>query len=163
MKLISVLVIDDSVLMRKLLTGIINSDSRMEVVGTAEDPYVARDQIKQLNPDVLTLDIEMPKMNGITFLRNLMRLRPMPVVMVSTLTEKGAMATFESLSLGAFDYVAKSTLQEDWGINKFSKLVVEKIHMASLANVNALAQSSLLMRVDDDNKRPPRSLTRVPQ
>ena len=93
MKLISVLVIDDSVLMRKLLTGIINSDSRMEVVGTAEDPYVARDQIKQLNPDVLTLDIEMPKMNGITFLRNLMRLRPMPVVMVSTLTEKGALAT----------------------------------------------------------------------
>jgi two-component system chemotaxis response regulator CheB len=158
LKLISVLVIDDSVLMRKLLTGIINSDSRMEVVGTAEDPYVARDQIKQLNPDVLTLDIEMPKMNGITFLRNLMRLRPMPVVMVSTLTEKGALATFESLSLGAFDYVAKSTLQEDWGINKFSKLVVEKIHMASLANVNALAQSSLLMRVDDDNKRPP-SLT----
>ena len=154
MKLISVLVIDDSVLMRKLLTGIINSDSRMKVVGTAEDPYVARDQIKQLNPDVLTLDIEMPKMNGIAFLRNLMRLRPMPVVMVSTLTEKGAMATFESLSLGAVDYVAKSTLQEDWGINKFSKLVVEKIHMASLANVNALAQSSMLMRADEDHKRP---------
>ena len=121
MKLISVLVIDDSALMRKLLTDIINADPGMEVVGVAEDPYVARDQIKLLNPDVLTLDIEMPKMNGITFLRNLMRLRPMPVVMVSTLTEKGASATLESMELGALDYVAKSTLQEDRGIAKFSK------------------------------------------
>jgi two-component system chemotaxis response regulator CheB len=118
----------------------------MEVVGTAEDPYVARDQIKKLNPDVLTLDIEMPNMNGITFLRNLMRLRPMPVLMVSTLTEKGAAATLESLSLGAFDYVAKSTLQEDWGIDKFSMMMIEKVHLASMANVNALAQSSLLIR-----------------
>ena len=153
MKLISVLVIDDSALMRKLLTDIINGDPRMAVVGTAEDPYEARDQIKRLNPDVLTLDIEMPKMNGITFLRNLMRLRPMPVVMVSTLTEKGATATLESLELGAFDYVAKSTLQEDWGIDKFSMLVVEKVQMASLANINALAQSSLLVRADDDGKQ----------
>ena len=153
MKLISVLVIDDSALMRKLLTGVINGDPRMEVVGTAEDPYVAREQIKQLNPDVLTLDIEMPKMNGITFLRNLMRLRPMPVVMVSTLTEKGASATLESLELGAFDYVAKSTLQEDWGIDKFAKLVVEKVHMASLANINALAQSSLLVAMDEEKRQ----------
>jgi two-component system chemotaxis response regulator CheB len=139
--------------MRKLLTDIINGDLRMEVVGTAEDPYEARDQIKRLNPDVLTLDIEMPKMNGITFLRNLMRLRPMPVVMVSTLTEKGATATLKSLELGAFDYVAKSTLQEDWGIDKFSMLVIEKVQMASLANVNALAQSSLLVGADDDSKQ----------
>jgi len=150
LKLISVLVIDDSALMRKLLTNIINGDPRMEVIGTAEDPYVARDEIKRLNPDVLTLDIEMPKMNGITFLRNLMRLRPMPVVMVSTLTEKGAAATLESLELGAFDYVAKSTLQEDWGIDKFSMMVVEKVQMASLANVYALAQSSLLIREGED-------------
>jgi two-component system chemotaxis response regulator CheB len=149
LKLISVLVIDDSALMRKLLTNIINSDPRMEVVGTAEDPYVARDQIKKLNPDVLTLDIEMPKMNGITFLRNLMRLRPMPVLMVSTLTEKGAAATLESLSLGAFDYVSKSTLQEDWGIDKFSMMVIEKVHLASVANVNALSQSSLLIRAGE--------------
>lgn len=157
MKLISVLVIDDSALMRKLLTGIINGDPRMEVIGTAEDPLVAREQIKQLNPDVLTLDIEMPKMNGITFLRNLMRLRPMPVVMVSTLTEKGAAATLESLELGAFDYVAKSTLQEDWGIEKFSKMVLEKVYMASITNVHALAQSSLLVRANEDQcalKRP---------
>ena len=149
MKLISVLAIDDSALMRKLLTNIINSDPRMEVVGTAEDPYVARDQIKKLNPGVLTLGIEMPKINGITFLRNLMRLRPMPVVMVSTLTEKGAAATLESLSLGAFDYVAKSTLQEDLGVDKFSMMVVEKVYLASAANVNALAQSSSLIRADE--------------
>ena len=149
MKLISVLVIDDSALMRKLLTNIINSDPRMEVVGTAEDPYVARDQIKKLNPDVLTLDIEMPKMNGITFLHNLMRLRPMPVLMVSTLTEKGAAATLESLSLGAFDYVSKSTLQEEWGIDKFSMMVIDKVHLASVVNVNALSKSSLLIRAGE--------------
>ena len=116
MKKISVLVIDDSALMRKLLSDIIEADSRMEVVGVAVDPYDARDKIKKLTPDVLTLDIEMPKMNGITFLRNLMRLRPMPVVMVSTLTEKGASATLQSMELGALDYVAKSVLQEDGGL-----------------------------------------------
>jgi two-component system chemotaxis response regulator CheB len=99
----SVLVIDDSALMRKLPTNIINSDSRMEVVGMAEDPYVARDQIKKLNPDVLTLDIQMPNLNGITYLRNLMRLRPMAVVMVSTLMGKNAVAKLESLPLGTLD------------------------------------------------------------
>ena len=154
MKLISVLVIDDSALMRKLLTDIINGHPEMEVIGVAEDPYVARDQIKLLNPDVLTLDIEMPKMNGITFLRNLMRLRPMPVVMVSTLTEKGATATLESLELGALDYVAKSTLQADNGIAKFSKMIIEKVLIASQANVNALAQSSRLGRADNSSEKP---------
>ncbi len=141
MKSILVSIVDNSALMRTLLTDIINGDPRMEVVGTAEDPYVARELIKKLNPDVLTLDIEMPKMNGITFLLNLMRLRPMPVVMVSKLTDKGASATLE----GAVDYVGKSTLQKDWGIDKFSKVVVEKVYMASRANVHALAQSSLLV------------------
>lgn len=153
MKLISVLVIDDSALMRNLLSDIINSDPRMEVVGTAEDPYEARAQIKLLNPDVLTLDLEMPKMNGITFLRNLMRLRPMPVVIVSILTEKGATATLESMELGALDYVAKSILHEHHGIDKFSKIVLEKLHIASSANVNVLAQSGFLNRVNEDKKQ----------
>jgi two-component system chemotaxis response regulator CheB len=153
LKLISVLVIDDSALMRNLLSDIINGDPRMEVVGTAEDPYDARAQIKLLNPDVLTLDIEMPRMNGITFLRNLMRLRPIPVVMVSTYTEKGAEATLESMELGALDYVAKSILHEHQGIDKFSKMVLEKLHMASLANINVLAQSSLLNRENEDRKQ----------
>ena len=149
MKKISVLVIDDSALMRKLLSDIIEADSRMEVVGVAVDPYDARDKIKKLSPDVLTLDIEMPKMNGITFLRNLMRLRPMPVVMVSTLTEKGASATLQSMELGALDYVAKSMLQEDGGLDKFSSMVVDKLYMASKANVAALASSSQLRNVDE--------------
>ncbi len=85
---IRVLIIDDSMLIRKILTEILDSSPDIEVVGTAADPLIARDLIKQLNPDVLTLDIEMPNMNGITFLKNLMRLRPIPVVMISTLTQK---------------------------------------------------------------------------
>jgi two-component system chemotaxis response regulator CheB len=89
MKPIRVLIVDDSAMVRKILMEIFASDSGIEVVGVAPDPYIARQKIKQLNPDVLTLDVEMPRMDGITFLRNLMRLRPMPVVMVSSLTEKG--------------------------------------------------------------------------
>jgi two-component system chemotaxis response regulator CheB len=99
MNKIRVLIIDDSMLIRKMLTDILNSSPAIEVVGAAADPLIARDMIKQLNPDVLTLDIEMPHMDGITFLRNLMRLRPTPVVMISTLTEKGAEATLNALAL----------------------------------------------------------------
>ena len=87
--MIKVLIIDDSALVRQLLTSILSGDPEIQVVGTAADPYVARDKIKMLSPDVLTLDVEMPRMDGITFLSNLMRLRPMPVVMISTLTEHG--------------------------------------------------------------------------
>ena len=104
---IKVLIVDDSALVRQLLSEILSSDPGIEVVGTAADPYIARDKIKELNPDVLTLDVEMPKMDGITFLGNLMRLRPMPVVMVSTLTEQGADVTLSALELGAIDIVAK--------------------------------------------------------
>jgi len=100
---IKVLVIDDSALIRTLLTEIINSQPDMQVVGAAPDPIVARDMIKQLNPDVLTLDVEMPKMDGLDFLERLMRLRPMPVVMVSTLTERGSEITLRALELGATD------------------------------------------------------------
>ncbi|MGZ8200530.1 MAG: response regulator, partial [Methylosarcina sp.] len=107
MNKIRVLVIDDSMLIRKILTEIFNSSFDIEVVGAAANPYIARDMIKQLNPDVLTLDIEMPQMDGITFLKNLMRLRPKPVVMISTLTEKGAEVTLEALALGAVDFITK--------------------------------------------------------
>ena len=153
MKKITVLFIDDSALIRKLLSDIIDADARMEVVGAAVDAYDAREKIKQLSPDVLTLDIEMPKMNGLTFLRNLMRLRPMPVVMVSTLTEKGAAATLQSMEMGALDYVAKSVLQEERGLDKFSSMVVDKLYMASQANVAALASSSQLRNADDTVQR----------
>ncbi|HHQ41831.1 MAG TPA: response regulator, partial [Chromatiales bacterium] len=96
-KRIRVLVVDDSAVMRQLLAEILGAAPDIEVVGTAPDPYVAREKIKRLNPDVLTLDVEMPRMDGLTFLRNLMRLRPMPVVMVSSLTAQGAEETLEAL------------------------------------------------------------------
>ena len=105
---IKVLVVDDSALVRKLLSAmLVARDRDIEVVGTASDPYAAREKIKQLNPDVITLDVEMPRMDGITFLENLMRLRPMPVVMVSSLTQRGADVTLRALELGAIDFVAK--------------------------------------------------------
>jgi two-component system chemotaxis response regulator CheB len=107
MQKVRVLIVDDSALVRKVLTAMLESDPGIEVVGTAADPLIARDKIKQLDPDVLTLDVEMPRMDGLTFLDNLMRLRPMPVVMVSTLTEKGADVTLRALELGAVDFFTK--------------------------------------------------------
>ena len=104
---IKVLIIDDSAVMRQMLTAILHEDKDMHVVGTAANPFIARDKIKTLKPDVLTLDIEMPGMDGITFLERLMRLHPLPVVMVSSHTEKGAVATLRALELGAVDFVAK--------------------------------------------------------
>src|SRR6201996_49937 len=106
-KRIRVLIVDDSALVRRILGELLAMDHELEVVGTASDAYMAREKIKQLNPDVLTLDVEMPKMDGVTFLRNLMRLRPMPVVMCSSLTERGAEVTLDALSVGAVDFVSK--------------------------------------------------------
>jgi len=100
---IKVLIIDDSALVRQMLSSIFEKAAGIEAVGTAQDPLIARNKIKQLNPDVLTLDVEMPRMDGLTFLANLMRLRPMPVVMVSSLTQKGADVTLDALDLGAVD------------------------------------------------------------
>ncbi len=104
---VRVLVVDDSALVRKLMVAMLAGDAEIEVVGTAADPLIAREKIKQLNPDVLTLDVEMPRMDGLTFLENLMRLHPMPVVMVSSLTVQGADVTLRALELGAVDYFAK--------------------------------------------------------
>src|SRR5882672_4584790 len=99
-----VLIVDDSALVRQLLTDLLSSDRELQVVGAAGDPFAAREKIKLLNPDVITLDVEMPRMDGITFLENLMRLRPTPVVMVSSLTEHGADVTLRALELGAIDF-----------------------------------------------------------
>lgn len=137
--MVKVLIVDDSALVRKLLTEIFNADPDITVVGSAQDPYDAREKIKKLNPDVLTLDIEMPKMDGITFLSNLMRLRPMPVVMISTLTEKGADITFEALELGAVDFVPKPKIDVSVGLQEYSDLICEKVKTAAMAKVNALA------------------------
>lgn len=104
---IRVLIIDDSALIREMLANLLARDRDIEVVGVAADPYEAREKIRELSPDVLTLDVEMPNMNGIAFLERLMRLRPIPVVMVSTLTQKGADVTLLALELGAFDFIAK--------------------------------------------------------
>jgi two-component system chemotaxis response regulator CheB len=135
MNKIKVLIIDDSVLIRKMLSEILNSSPNIEVVGTAADPLIARELIKQLNPDVLTLDIEMPNMDGITFLKNLMRLRPTPVVMISTLTEKGAGVTLEALTIGAVDFIAKPKVDVLNTLNNYAEEIIGKVKMAAKANV----------------------------
>lgn len=139
---IKVLIIDDSAVMRKVLTEILSADKKIEVVGAAADPYIAREKIKQLNPDVLTLDVEMPKMDGISFLKNLMRLRPMPVVMISSLTEAGADIALEALDLGAFDYVSKPKLDVAQKIQDYSKEITDKVKAAAKANIRPAAISS---------------------
>lgn len=134
MNKIKVLVVDDSLVIRKVLTEILNSSPEIEVVGAAEDPYVAREMIKQLDPDVLTLDIEMPRMDGITFLKNLMRLRPMPVVMISSLTQGNAEVTLTALSLGAIDFIAKPSGDTEEGMDEYAEEIIAKVIMASQAN-----------------------------
>jgi two-component system chemotaxis response regulator CheB len=132
---IRVLVVDDSALMRKLLVEFLSQDSQIEVVGAAPDPFIARDMIKALNPHVLTLDVEMPRMDGLTFLENLMRLRPMPVVMVSSLTERGAEVTLQALELGAVDFVTKPKIDLEAGIRQYAGELILKIKAAATARV----------------------------
>jgi two-component system chemotaxis response regulator CheB len=139
---IKVLVIDDSALIRSLLTEIINSQRDMEVVGAAPDPLIARDMIKQLNPDVLTLDVEMPKMDGLDFLERLMRLRPMPVVMVSTLTERGSEITMRALELGATDFVTKPKMSISDGMREYTDIIADKIRAASQARIASFPRQS---------------------
>ncbi|HEX3661422.1 MAG TPA: chemotaxis response regulator protein-glutamate methylesterase [Acidobacteriaceae bacterium] len=132
---IKVLVVDDSALMRQLLAKILGSDPHIQVVGVAADPFVARDKIKALRPDVLTLDIEMPRMDGLTFLEKLMRGHPMPVVMISSLTERGADTTLRALSLGAVDYVSKPKLDVCDGTVEQADEIIAKVKAAAGAKV----------------------------
>lgn len=132
---IKVLVVDDSALIRSLLTEIINQQHDMVCVGAAPDPYVAREMIKALEPDVLTLDVEMPKMDGLEFLEKLMRLRPMPVLMISTLTEAGSEITLKALELGAIDYIAKPKLDVVRGVQDYAEDIADKIRIAARARV----------------------------
>ncbi len=141
-KRIRVLVVDDSALVRKLLTEMLSSDPEIEVVDTAQDPFVAREKIKLLNPDVLTLDVEMPRMDGVTFLRNLMRLRPMPVVMVSTLTEQGAEITLDALRYGAVDFITKPKVDIAYTLQDYRDELIAKIKTASQARVRQLTGSN---------------------
>ncbi len=130
-----VLIVDDSALIRSVMSEIISSQSDMQVVGVAPDPLVARELIKQTNPDVLTLDVEMPKMDGLDFLEKLMRLRPMPVVMVSSLTERGSEITMRALELGAVDFVTKPKISIQSGMREYTELIADKIRAAAKARI----------------------------
>lgn len=148
---IRVVLVDDSALVRAVLSGLINRAPDMQVVGTAADPYEARELIRGLNPDVITLDVEMPRMDGLAFLEHLMRLRPMPVLMVSTLTERGAQTTLRALELGAVDFVAKPTLNLRAGLNDLAGEITGKLRVAAQARVgrrvNALPAASRTARL----------------
>ena len=137
---IKVLCVDDSALIRDLLSEIINQQPDMEVVAVAPDPLVARDLIKQHNPDVLTLDVEMPRMDGLDFLERLMRLRPMPVLMVSSLTQAGSEVTLRALELGALDFLAKPSMGIRSGMMEYGELIAEKIRAAARSRPRQVRQ-----------------------
>jgi two-component system chemotaxis response regulator CheB len=146
--MIKVLVVDDSELIRKMLVAILSEDEQIEVVGTAIDPIDARAKIKLFNPDVITLDIEMPRMDGITFLKNLIRLRPIPVVMISTLTEKGANITFEALQIGAVDFIPKPKLDVRTNLATMAYEVCSKVKSAA-----GVDMASFINKLSLENER----------
>lgn len=148
---VKVLIVDDSALVRSLLTELVNAQPDMEVVGVAPDPFIARERIKALNPDVLTLDVEMPRMDGLDFLEKLMRLHPMPVVMVSSLTERSSDITLRALELGAFDYVTKPKIDISKGLHESCREIVDKIRAAASAKVNNLVRRPNQMKVEKKN------------
>jgi two-component system chemotaxis response regulator CheB len=150
MKPIKVLIVDDSSVIRAVINEVLKDDPEIEVVGEAKDPIIARDKIKSLRPDVLTLDIEMPKMDGITFLKNLMRLRPMPVVMLSTLTTKGADTTLEALEVGAVDFIAKPSFEELIASkSNFKATLIRKIKFAATVDQKNYKLNAAITKVDD--------------
>ncbi|MBS0378598.1 MAG: chemotaxis response regulator protein-glutamate methylesterase [Proteobacteria bacterium] len=134
---IRVLVIDDSALVRRLLSDLLSTDPAIEIVGTASDAFAAREKIKDLSPDVVTLDVEMPRMDGLTFLRNLMRLRPMPVIMVSSLTQHGAEIALEALAIGAVDYLPKPKVDLAATLSDYREDLIAKVKTAAAARVRA--------------------------
>ncbi len=142
-KKITVLCVDDSALIRAMMTEIVNSQPDMTMVATASDPLIARDLVKRHNPDVMTLDVEMPRMDGLEFLEKLMRLRPMPVVMVSSLTERGSEAALRALELGAIDFVTKPRLGIVDGLMAYTDLIADKIRVAAAAQVRPAKRPSV--------------------
>ncbi|MET4615359.1 two-component system chemotaxis response regulator CheB [Stenotrophomonas sp. 2619] len=138
-----VLIVDDSAVVRQMLSEILASDRDIEVVGTAADPLLAREKIKRLAPDVITLDVEMPRMDGLAFLENLMRLHPLPVVMISSLTERGADTTLQALALGAVDFVSKPKFDVARGLQAYAEEIIGKVKMAARSRVRTLARPSI--------------------
>ena len=130
-----VLIVDDSALVRRVLVNILSRHPLLDVVGTATDPYDARERIKELNPDVLTLDVEMPRMDGLTFLGKLMKAHPMPAVMLSSLTAKGTSTALDALDLGAVDVIGKPTMDQAAGLEAMGAEIAETVYAASLARV----------------------------
>ena len=142
MQKIRVLIVDDSALMRGLLSEMINQAPDVEVVGTAPDALSAREMIKALNPDVLTLDVQMPKMDGLEFLERLMRLRPMPVVMVSSFTKAGSETTLRALELGAIDFIGKPRADGERSMESYAEELVDKIRAARSARLRQRVQAA---------------------
>jgi two-component system, chemotaxis family, protein-glutamate methylesterase/glutaminase len=151
---IKVLIVDDSALVRSLLTEIITSQSDMTLVGAAPDAYIARDMVNHFAPDVITLDIEMPRMDGLTFLEKLMIAKPTPVVMISTLTEVGAEATLRALDLGAIDFIPKPKLGVVNGIREYTDLILEKIRAAASVKVKARQRSQVISQTTSPKLAP---------
>jgi two-component system chemotaxis response regulator CheB len=147
-KRIKVLIVDDSALVRRMLTEMLSSDASITVLGAAHDAYDAREKIKALNPDVLTLDVEMPRMDGVTFLRNLMRLRPMPVIMVSSLTDKGAEVTLDALSIGAVDYLPKPKIDLAATLADYKEELIAKVKAAASARLRATSTTTASASAD---------------
>ena len=142
MKKIRVLIVDDSALMRKMLGDILSSDPRIKVVGTARDGQDGLEKIAALSPDVVTMDVEMPRKDGLTALEEIMRVRPMPVIMVSSLTQRGAEVTMKALSLGCVDFVGKPSGSISLNIRSVGSELIEKVVAASTASVRSLARGA---------------------
>ena len=154
-----VLIVDDSAVVRQMLSEILASDPGIEVVGTAADPLLAREKIKRLAPDVITLDVEMPRMDGLAFLENLMRLHPLPVVMISSLTERGADTTLQALSLGAVDFVSKPKLDVARGLQDYAEEIITKVKTAARSRVRTLSRPVVpQVRLDPATAPKPRSI-----
>ncbi len=151
---VRVLIVDDSAVMRQLLSSLLSEDPEIQVVGTAGDPHIARERIKALNPDVVTLDVEMPHMDGLTFLRKIMTLRPMPVVMISTLTQGGAETTLEALEIGAVDFIAKPAGDLAHGVSELAEELQRKVKAAASVRVGVRGTAAT------HKQRPPRSQQR---
>ena len=140
---IRVLVVDDSAVMRGIMTRIVDSHPGMKVAGVASDPVIAIERLRSCNPDVITLDVEMPRMDGLAFLAKLMQWRPLPVVMCSSLTARGAETTLRALELGAVDFIAKPELAEGAALDAYAEQVTDKIRTAAAARVARRAPASL--------------------